>query len=123
MDWFKGGNYNLQSERMILTLSEVNKIYEYYILFKINNYILENGFYLIHCNKFSYRLNINQKYKNTKYENTFLFVREDYSVVVYYQLVIYLERVSYDNKIGLFRNNNISFGTGKSCTVSFVNNV
>ncbi|WP_294185227.1 hypothetical protein [uncultured Clostridium sp.] len=114
VDWFKGGNYNLQSERMILTLSEVNKIYEYYILFKINNYILENGFYLIHCNKFSYRLNINQKYKNTKYENTFLFVREDYSVVVYYQPVIYLERVSYDNKIGLFRNNNISFGTGKS---------
>lgn len=114
VEWFKGGNYNLQNEKMILTLLEVDKIYEYYILFKINNYISKNGFYLNKCSKFDYKLNINQKYKNTEYENTFLFKRKDYTLIVYYQPVIYFERVSYDNGIGLFRNNNIGFGSGNS---------
>lgn len=114
VDWFESGNYNLQNEKMILTLLEVDKIYEYYILFKINNYITKKGFYLNQLYKFEYKLGSSQKYQNTDYENTFIFTGKDNSIVVYYQPVIYSKPVKFDNKIGLFRNNNISFDSGKS---------
>lgn len=107
-DWFESGNYDLQKEKMILTFSEASQIYEYYVLFRINNYITQNGYYLKEINKFDYILRKSSKYKNTKYENTFIFEKGELNIIVFYQPVIYLEPVAYDNNIGLFRNNDIS---------------
>lgn len=108
-DWFESGNYNLESEKMILTFSEASQIYEYYVLFRINNYINANGYFLKERIKFNYRLRKNAKYKNTKYENTFIFENGEMKAIVYYQPVIYYQPVDNDNNTGLFRNNNISF--------------
>ncbi|MBE6069326.1 MAG: hypothetical protein E7211_16805 [Clostridium lundense] len=107
-DWFEGGNYNLQNEKLILTFSEASQIYEYYVLIRMSNYITGNGYFLKETNKFDYRLRKNAKYKNTRYENTFIFEKEESNITVYYQPVIYAEPVVYDNNIGLFRNNDIS---------------
>lgn len=114
IDWFQGGNYNLENEKMILTLLEVDKIYEYYILFRINNYIVRKEYNLREPNQFIYKLKRNAKYKNTKYENTFVFEKEDSVVTIYYQPVIYFEPVPDDNNIGLFKNNDISLNGEKS---------
>lgn len=106
-DWFEGGNYDLQQEKMILTFSEANQIYEYYILFKINNYIIENEYSIKSINQFNYRLKKSCKYINTKFENTFMFQKGQVNITVYYQPVISFEQPF--NNIGLFRNNNVSF--------------
>ncbi|MCY6356001.1 DUF2357 domain-containing protein [Clostridium sp. ZS2-4] len=111
-DWFESGNYNLRNEKMILTFSEASQIYEYYVLFKVNNYIAENGYYLKGSNKFVYKLKKSAKYTNTRFENTFVFEKEKITLTVYYQPVIYFEQVV--NDIGLFRNNDISLEGGKA---------
>ncbi|WP_411680027.1 DUF2357 domain-containing protein [Clostridium thailandense] len=110
-DWFQSGNYNFENERMILTFSEVSQIYEYYVLFKINNYITENEYCLKQLEKFEYNLK-NSKYVNTKFENTFIFKKGKRNVTVYYQPVISVGLPF--NNIGLFRNNDISFEGEKS---------
>lgn len=111
-DWFESGNYELESEKMILTFSEASQIYEYYVLFKINNFIIKRGYQLTNSKKFFYQLRRSAKYENTKYENTFLFENSTTRITVYYQPVIYLDQAV--NDIGLFRNNDISFDVGKA---------
>lgn len=111
-DWFQSGNYNFENEKMMLTFSEASQIYEYYILFNLNNYIIENGYYLKKSKKFLYTLNKSAKYVNTKFENTFIFEKNSTNITVYYQPVIYLDQVF--NDIGLFRNNDISLNGEKA---------
>lgn len=110
--WFESGNYDFENEKMILTFSKANQIYEYYVLFKINNYIAENEYYLKKSKKFEYNLRKRSKYINTRFENTFIFEKEKENISVYYQPVISLK--SSFNDIGLFRNNNISFDDGEA---------
>lgn len=121
-DWFESGNYDLRNEMMILTFSEASKIYEYYILFKMNKSIIERGYYLKESKKFTYKLKKNAKYENTRYENTFVFQNQNTDLTLYYQPVIYLEPVQHDNKISLFRNNDLSFegGRGQYYTPDYV---
>ncbi|MGO5064066.1 hypothetical protein [Clostridium sp. LCP25S3_F8] len=111
-DWFESGNYDLSNEKMILTFPLASQIYEYYILFRINNYITENGYDLRNSKNFLYGLKTNAKYENTKFNNTFIFQKEKTTITVYYQPVIFLNQVV--NDIGLFRNNNISINNEKS---------
>ncbi|WP_035288945.1 DUF2357 domain-containing protein [Clostridium sp. KNHs214] len=111
-DWFEGGNYNFEREKMILTFSEASQIYEYYVLFNLNNYIIENGYYLKKPKKFLYTLKKSAKYVNTRFENTFVFEKSGTNITVYYQPVIYLDQVF--NDIGLFRNNDISLNGEKA---------
>ncbi|WP_123054464.1 hypothetical protein [Clostridium sp. JN-1] len=113
-DWFESGNYDFENEKMLLSLIEVNKIYEYYILFKINNYLIKRGFFLKKSIKAEYKLKDNQLYENTEYENTFMFTEKFSNVTVYYQPVIYDGPSKYSNGVGLFRNNCISFDSSKS---------
>lgn len=111
-DWFDGGNYDFQTEKLILTFSEASQIYECYLLFKINNYISGKKYSLINSNKFTYKLSKHSKYKNTNFENTFSFKKEKTNITVYYQPVIYLNHIA--NDINLFRNNDISLENGRS---------
>ncbi|MCB2310434.1 DUF2357 domain-containing protein [Clostridium tagluense] len=113
-NWFESGNYDLRNELMILTFSEASQIYEYYVLFKISSYITDNGYYLKEARKYVYKLRKSAKYENTRFENTFIFEKGKINITVYYQPVIYLEPVVYDNNIGLYRNNDISFDGGKA---------
>lgn len=107
-DWFESGNYNLENEKMLLTFTEVSEIYEYYVLFKINEYIYHRGYTLNKSSRFKYILKKNAKYINTKYENTFIFEKSDIKITVYYQPVVYFHKIVDNNDLGLFRNNNIS---------------
>lgn len=103
--WFMHGSYDMKIERLLLTFPDVSRIYEYYILFKINNSI--NNIYRLKGEvTFHYKMDEFSKYENTEYENTFIF-GDNKDVVVYYQPVVYTNNLS--NQIGLFRNNDISF--------------
>jgi hypothetical protein len=113
VDWFKYGNYDFRNEKMLLSLLEANKIYEYYILIRINNYIIyDKGMQFIEKpSKIEYKLGSNQLYENTDYDNKFAFTDGKLIIILYYQPVIYN---SYNkNQIGLFRNTSISFNSNK----------
>ncbi|WP_428817668.1 hypothetical protein ACQR2L_05020 [Clostridium butyricum] len=104
-EWYLNGNYDMKTEKLLLTFPDVSVIYEYYLLLKINNNI-NNKYLFKNSNTFPYAMGTKAKYKNTEYENTFIF-GENNDIVVYYQPVIYTYKNL--NNIELFRNNSISF--------------
>lgn len=109
-DWFDGGNYDLKKEKMILTFSEASQIYEYYLLCRINNYIMNRGYSLNgNYKKYEYKVFSKNTSANTKFENTFLFEKNNKKITLYYQPVIHCNPIYENNNIGLFRNNDISF--------------
>lgn len=113
VNWFTYGNYDFRNEKMLLSLLEANRIYEYYILLKINNYLIyDRGLSLMEePSKIEYELEPSQLYENTDYDNTFIFTDGKLVITLYYQPVIYK---SYNRKqIGLFRNTSISFSPNK----------
>ena len=87
VEWFFYGNYDMKSEKLLLTFPDVSTIYEYYLLLKINN-CFYNDYKLNYLNAFPYTMRKNSKYINTEYENTFVF-GDNNEVVVYYQPVVY----------------------------------
>ena len=106
--WFGRVGYNLINERVMLDFSNVPAIYEAYVLIKLINQIRDSGYELTESKCVIYPKNSNWKYKNKKYNNTFIFKDENSEVVLYYEPVIYDEDRSSVNGINLYRNNSIS---------------
>lgn len=111
--WFKYGNYDFRNEKMLLSLLEANRIYEYYILLRINNYLTHDlGMnFMERPSKIEYELEPRQLYENTDYNNKFIFTDGKLIISLYYQPVIYNSYNS--NQIGLFRNTSMSFTPNK----------
>lgn len=112
--WFNSGRYNLAKEEFILSFISTSKIYEYYCLLKINSIFITNGYEFKNGYIFTY--SEDKYYKNTCYNNTFNFCKNDVNITVYFQPKIYSGISKEDrNKIKLFRCS--SFGitrTGKN---------
>lgn len=108
--WFNSGRYNLAKEEFILSFISTSKIYEYYCLLKMNNIFISAGYELQSGYKFSY--SEDKYYKNTRYNNTFEFYKDDVNITLYFQPKIYSAILKKDrNKITLFRCS--SFGISK----------
>jgi hypothetical protein len=75
---------------------------------KINRAVEECGYNFIKGSSFKYEEN--KYYHNTNYNNTFEYVKENQRITIYYQPVIYTNRIGRDrpNGIGLFRNTTTS---------------
>lgn len=108
-EWFQYGNYDLEIEKMILSFNSVSEIYEYYILLNMNEYLLKNNFDLVDISKTLYITNKKSLYTNSKFENTFLFRRNDMDVCIFYQPLISAKKKSFNPSLGLFRNNTINY--------------
>ncbi|MGG7213626.1 DUF2357 domain-containing protein [Clostridium nigeriense] len=108
-EWFEYGNYDLEIEKMILSFNSVSEIYEYYILLNMNEYLLKNNFDLVDVSKTSYISNKKSLYTNSKFENTFLFRKNDMDVCIFYQPLISAKKKSFSPSLGLFRNNTINY--------------
>lgn len=110
LKWFRCGNYDLSKSDLLLSFISVSKIYEYFCLLKMNRSFEKSGYHLVSAFPFKYAEN--QYYQNTRYNNTFEFLKEDRDVfaTVYYQPVIYGKPNGYNkpNGIGLFRNTTVS---------------
>lgn len=108
LKWFNCGNYDLSKSDLLLSFLSISKIYEYFCLIKINRTLEKCGYNLI--SGFPFKYAEYNYYKNTVYNNTFEFSKNDINVTVYYQPVIYGKTNNRErpNEIGLFRNTSIS---------------
>lgn len=108
--WFECGNYDFAKTDLILNFITLSKIYEYYCLLKLN-INLKKTFGFVRTSSFPNKYEgISQKYyRNTKYNNTFLYKKDDASLILYYQPIIYGRIMSEKrNNIMLYRNTTIS---------------
>lgn len=114
--------YDFSGEDFILPMLRSDKIYEYYVLLKLYNYIISK--------EYSLQLSITYSCKNPGFYsgytnhygltalNTFLFknIKTSTELTLYYEPIIYNGKTVYvgENKLGLFRNMSYSFNNGEN---------
>lgn len=106
--WFSKKGYDLINERVMLNFINAPAIYEAYVLIKIISHIKASGYELVESKIVDYPKRQNWKYKNQRYNNTYIFNNENAKITLYYEPVIYDEDRSGINGIGLYRNNSVS---------------
>lgn len=119
--WFQFGMYDFSGEDFILPMLRSDKIYEYYILLKLYNYIMSKGFSLQEAISYSYKNpGFHLSHTNPfglKTLNTFQFknVNASIELTLYYEPIIYNGKSNNvgENKVELFRNMSYSFRDGE----------
>lgn len=114
--WFSCGNYHLHQHDLLLSFISTSKIYEYYCLVKFLNYFKQcPEFKKVEFSRFLYHET--RFYKNTRYNNTFLFRWHNQDLTLFFQPVIYGKSYIRYNQIYLYRNtSSITHGEGKGNT-------
>ena len=106
-DWFSIGNYDIGKDELLLSFLSTSKIYEYYCLIKMLYYLKESlKFELVETSNYSYNVR-NPVNSETKYNNTFVFKKEDVRLSLYFQPYVF-KNASESNNISLFRNTSTS---------------
>lgn len=107
-DWFNCGNYDLTKSELLLSFVSISKIYEYFCLIKLNQAIKNCGYIFESGYPFKYKES--NYYRNTIYNNTFEYSKNDAKITLYYQPIIYgtVNGRERPNGISLFRNTSIS---------------
>lgn len=102
-EWFSIGNYDLGKDDLILSFISTSKIYEYYCLIKMLKHISQNmNMELIESKHMLYGVR-NRYFSDTKYNNTFVFTKQETKLTLFFQPVIF-GNDSTINGISLFRN-------------------
>ncbi len=120
--WFQFGMYDFSGEDFILPMLRSDKIYEYYVLLKLYNYIIDKGYSLQLSTPYSYKNpGFYSSYSNPyglKALNTFQFknIKTSTELTLYYEPIIYNGKSAYigENNVGLFRNMSYSFNDGEN---------
>ena len=111
-NWFSCGNYDLHKYELLLSFISISKIYEYYCLIKLlkslSNFSEMDKTQFV---RFSYTET--KYYRNTRYNNTFIFYCHDKKITLYFQPVIYSIVHNRPNNIELFRNTSLDIYSGK----------
>lgn len=101
--WFSIGNYDLSKDDFILSFISTSKIYEYYCLVKMLKHINQNmNMKLIESKLMLYGVR-NRYFSDTKYNNTFVFTKQETKLTLFFQPVIF-GNDSTINGISLYRN-------------------
>ncbi|MDE5769276.1 MAG: hypothetical protein K2H82_07810, partial [Oscillospiraceae bacterium] len=120
--WFAYGNYHLRQHDLLLSFISISKIYEYYCLVKFLEYFSRHPeFEKTEFSRFLYPET--KFYKNTRYNNTFLFRWHEKTVTLYFQPVIYGKSDYRYNQIYLYRNTSSTVAggrTGRTYTPDFL---
>jgi len=115
VQWFRFGAYNLEKEECLLPFLINNQLYEYYALLKILNGLCQASpdVKLIQSKRFSYKMSSKSLYKNTVYNNTFIFETQNKRISIFYQPVVFGQGYSVysndNNTIELYRNTTFKF--------------
>lgn len=120
--WFQFGMYDFSGEDFILPMLRSDKIYEYYVLLKLYNYIIDKGYSLQLSTPYSYKnpgfYSSNSNPYGLKLLNTFQFknIKTSTELTLYYEPIIYNGKSAYtgENNVGLFRNMSYSFNDGEN---------
>lgn len=108
--WFNFGRYNLENEKFILSFLRADKLYEYYVLLRLNKFFLNKGYNIKEKRKYSYSFAYKSRYVNTFRNNTFIYDKQNIRITIFYQPVVFSGNIPNQNNIFLFRNTNLSFG-------------
>lgn len=121
--WFRLGRYDFGREDFILSMLRSNKLYEYYVLLKLYNYMEEKGYHLKKTDSYRYQcpdfsdLNMAGPY-GMRCNNTFVFEKDTGSteLTLYYEPVIYsgTDKNAGENNLFLFRNLSLSYEKGET---------
>ena len=109
-EWLSRAEVGLQQQNQILGLKKMNEIYELYVLLKLVNHFKEEGYVLCERKRLEYAFSYRTYYQNTWHTNLFRLVNGTETVSVFYQPVIYSDRRSMTNGIGLYRNTSFPKG-------------
>ena len=100
--WFSSGDYDLSSEKTMVSFLKSSKLYEYYVLIKIINALISAGYILERSEIFDYNV---PDISSEDVVNTFYFKKDGHESVLYFQP--YVKSVPGVNGIHFFRNNRI----------------
>ena len=101
--WFEFGIYDLSKENFLVPFLVNSQLYEYYVLLKMYNFIIKQGYSLEIAKKYNY-----QKAKSTRYNNTFYFKSKEKDLTLYYQPIIDISERKHNNEIAILKNNDIT---------------
>lgn len=109
MSWFRYGNFSLEKDMLFLNVKTLDKLFEYYCLYRLLDMLMQNGFKPQSNNasySFEYALNNTYMINDPFVANTYQLVRGKQRVTVYYQPVISNSR--FDNGIYAYRTTAVS---------------
>ena len=120
--WFQYGEYSLEKERLILQIKTLDKLFEYYCLWRLLKLLADNGYRKANMKepvfKFVYTL-ADEHYQNEKdIANTYLLSNGNIAVTLYYQPVI--SAVGFENNLNLYRTKKPPHGNPAYYTPDFV---
>lgn len=101
--WQKNRNMGLSYQKFFYNIESLDKLYEYYCLARLLNFIDSNGYLPDRERDINYNYKTaNELFENEEFlYNTFYRKRDDLKLTLYFQPVIYGDR--YENEIGLLR--------------------
>jgi hypothetical protein len=105
MKWFKFGDFDMKKNRIIFNLRTLDKLFEYYSLYRLLKMLSNTGFEPITDRSaiISYQYNVfDGWYENeTDVANTYHLEKDDYRLTLYYQPVVHSDR--FENELSIFR--------------------
>lgn len=105
MKWFKFGDFDMKQSRVIFNLRTLDKLFEYYSLYRLLKMCCDAGFDDVQDKPtaVSYRYNVlDSRFENeTDIANTYYLEKDDCLLTLYYQPVIHSDR--FENDLTIFR--------------------
>jgi Protein of unknown function (DUF524). len=105
--WYKYGEFDLKKEKLILQVKTIDKLFEYYCLFRMLKVLHNQGFELASdysINLFEYDVYDIRYVNETDVANTYKLKKGDFNITLYYQPVIFSSK--FQNGITLYKTTN-----------------
>ncbi|MFI3226210.1 MAG: hypothetical protein R3Y09_02260 [Clostridia bacterium] len=106
--WFNNAKYSLLNEKINIHLAKSSCIYEHYILLKLINSLLSQGYQCLKKEIIVYNFIGENRFKDLSYNNAFTFEKNGTTKVLYYQPII--NKRSIHKGINLYRSVSTSIG-------------
>jgi len=105
LHWFSYGEFSLAKDRLILQVKTLDKLFEYYCLYKLLKLFADYGYQKANVEypAFKYEYSVNDGlYQHEKdVANTYILCKNDVEVTLYYQPVI--SAIRFENNLSLYR--------------------
>jgi len=103
--WFRYGEFSLTKDRLILQVKTLDKLFEYYCLYKLLKLFADYGFQEANVEypvfKYEYSVTDGLYQQEKDVANTYILYKDDVEVTLYYQPVI--SSIRFENNISLYR--------------------
>lgn len=98
--WFNYGEYDLAKEKLLLQVKTLDKLFEYFCLFRLLSIFQNHGYILTHSNNHLYQVN-NVYDIDMEVANTYILQKDEMTLTLYYQPVI--SSLNFYNGLALYR--------------------